>query len=42
MEVNIKKSITMHFYSGELQNTVFHEDGFKVSYVFLPTQVTAQ
>jgi hypothetical protein len=29
----------MYFYTGELQNTVFHKDKFKVSYVFLLQQL---
>ena len=37
VEVKIKMSITTHFYTGELQNTAWHKDGFKVPYVFLPT-----
>ena len=35
MEVNIKMLITMHFYTVELQNNVFHKDQLKLSYVFL-------
>jgi len=27
--------ITMHFYTVELQNNVFHKDQLKLSYVFL-------
>ena len=34
VEANIKMSIAMHFYAGVLQKTVFHEDQFKVSYIF--------
>jgi hypothetical protein len=34
VEVNIKMSVAMHFYTGMLQNTVFHKDQFKVSYIF--------
>jgi len=30
-------SITMHFYTGEVQNTVFHKDQFKIPYNFLST-----
>ena len=34
MEVNIEMSITMHFYTLEVQNTVFHKDQFKIPYIF--------
>ena len=37
VEVNIKIVITMHFYTGEVQNTVFHKGQFKGSYIFLST-----
>ena len=26
--------ITMYFYTGEVQNTVFHKEQFKISYIF--------
>jgi len=42
VEVNIEMSINMHFYTGWVQNTVFHKDQFKISYNFLSTYVIAQ
>jgi len=34
VEVNIVMSIMMHFYTGEVQNTVFHKDQYKIPYIF--------
>ena len=34
VEVNIEMSITMHIYTGEAQNTVFHKDQYKIPYIF--------
>jgi hypothetical protein len=42
VEVKIEMSITMHFSTAEVQNTVFHKDQFKISYIFLSTKVSAQ